>query len=674
MDRYNAHLNLNISLSRKIELFASVGFSYINKTLQEQGLLDATNPILTAIYKAPILSPYKKDEYNHQLPTYDVVRQFGVTNPLAAVNTIDMNADLYNLFFDAGANYKLTKDIKLTGLLGLFYNYNRETGFIPGKSSGAIAPLEEGIALNTERAGTGQALNLHFNLNSQYSKKIGIHSINGSLGYQVLITQNEFDAGKGRNSSSDFYKTLSYVSTEGRQFWGYINMWNWMSTYAHADYTFNNILTAAFNVSLDGSSSSGKDAPRFGIFPSASLTWKVKNMIWLKNLDAINMLNLRAEYSVTGNSRFSSNISKYYYTGQIFRQLSGIVRGNIPNTNLKWESSNSLNFGMEASFLRNRIQASIDYYETLTGNVIIPKTISSVYGIDYIYDNAGKISNNGIELWIQAGAIESKDFGLVIGGTATMNKSILKSLGGEAERITEFEDGSAIISRVGESPFNFYGYKSIGVFSSQTEATAAALSDYKGDSFNAGDIHFTDIIADNVIDNRDRDLIGNADADLYGSVYTNIRFKSFSLTADFGYSLGNEAYNATRRKSESMSNFYNQSSAVNYRWQTDGQITEIPKAVYGDPMQNSRFSDRWIEDASYIRLNNLTLSYQLNKGLLRYIQSGTVFIAGENLFTITNYLGYDPETAYSYNPLMLGFDYAKLAIPRTVKCGVKLQF
>lgn len=674
MSRYNTRLNANITLSQKVELFSSVGLTYVNSQQHEQGLLDATNPVLTALYKAPILNPYRKDEFNHQLPTYDIVRQFNVSNPLAVINKVEMTTNYSDLFLNTGLNYQLNADLKLTGVFGLYSNYTRQNGFVPGKSSGSVVPLENGVALNTARSGVGKTSNTYYDINAQYTKPLDNNHLNAGLGYRGLITKQEFDAGKGRNTSSDFYTTLSYVDSEGRNFWGYINLWNWMSLYGYMDYNFNNLLLASLNISTDGSSSSGNDAAQFGVFPSASLTWMVKNMDWLKDMGIVDRLNLRADYSITGNSQFSPNLSKQYYTSQIYRELSGIVRGNMANTHLKWETNNTLDVGLDLALFKYKVQATIDFYQTITNDVILPEKISPVFGTDYRYANMGKISNKGIEAGLQINLIESNDIELVVGGTIAANKNVLKSLGGQEDQIVTLGDGSSIISSVGHSPYSFYGFVSEGVFVSQIDAEGAGLVDYKGEQFNAGDIRFKDINKDGIINDKDRIILGDASPDFFGGFFTQLRYKQFALAAHFNYSYGNMAYNATRRELESMKNFYNQSVAVNRRWQTEGQVTDMPRAVYGDPMQNSRFSDRWIEDASFLRLAAITLNYQIDQPLLRYIKGGNIYITGENLFTLTNYLGNDPVNSFSYDPMRQGMDYGKLELPLTVKLGFNLQF
>jgi TonB-linked SusC/RagA family outer membrane protein len=674
MSRYSSRLNANIVLGKKMDLFSSVGFAFLNSQLHEQGMLEATNPLLTSLYKAPILSPYRKDVFNNQLPGYDVVRQFNVSNPLSVLNNVSMGTDMYDFTFNTGLNYNHSKEFKVTGTFGLFYNYSRENAFIPGKTLHTIVPLQGGSALNTARAGVGEALNYYANINSQYKKQFGDNYINAVLGYQALITRNEYDAGQGINTASDFYHTLDNV-TEGENFWGYIEEWNWMNYYTHFDYTYKNLLTASLSASYDAASSTGSDATRWGLFPSAGLTWYVKNMKFLQNVNAINNLNIMAEYSKTGNSRMSARTSKYYYVGQKFRDLSGIVRGNVPNTQLKWESSTTFDLGLELTALNNRFTTSFNFYKILSEDVILPSKISPEFGIESIFYNQGTISNQGIELSFMLDLISFKDVSFTVGGNLCMNENKLESLGSNTEIISGMSDGSAIISRVGESVYSFYGYKSEGVIASQAEADELGVIDYKGQQFNAGDVHFTDTYGDDgIIDARDRTIIGSAEPDMFGGFFANLRYRKFNLVANFTYSMGNEMYNAVRRSLESMDNFYNQSTAVKRRWQTDGQVTDIPKAVYNDPMNNSRFSDRWIEDASFVRLSNLTLSYDFDADFVKFLQGGVIYVTGENLYTFTDYLGLDPVTSYSYNPMLQGFDYGKTPMPATVKFGFKLQF
>jgi hypothetical protein len=189
-------------------------------------------------------------------------------------------------------------------------------------------------------------------------------------------------------------------------------------------------------------------------------------------------------------------------------------------------------------------------------------------------------------------------------------------------------------------------------------------------AFKGGDVRFIDANGDKLIDDRDRQVIGNPNPDFFGSIVNSLSWKSFSLETFFTFTQGNDIYNYTRRQLESQSNFNNQTTAVLNRWRNDGHVTSMPRASLGDPLGNSRFSDRWIEDGSYFRLRSATLSYNLpiKTNFLRY---SVLYITGNNLFTLTNYLGYDPEMSGTSSALGQGVDITLEPQFKSLQVGVK---
>ncbi len=673
-NRYQTQINTNMMINRKLELFATVGLAYMQGDFQEQGMIGATNPVLVAYNKSPLLSPYKKDDDGSVLDEYDIYR-YGVSNPVAIVNTLVAKNKQYDVNLRLGLNYRMNENLMFSGIVGLYYNYNQENVFIPGVTDMTVIPMNNDLAENTVRDGVGEAKNMYYNLSAYYNKIFNdIHAVNISAGIQLLRSHKEYDAGAGYNTANDFYQTLDYVESGSESFYGYIDDWNWMNFYAHGDYTWKSLIRTSLNVGIDGSSSSGSDANRFGIFPSAGVTFMAKNLKSLANSSFLNKMDFRAGYGLTGNSRFSSNYGKNYYHSAQFQSLSGIVRSNIPNTRLKWEETKQLDLGMDLSLLRHRIDFSFDYYKAKSDHVLFAQPISSVFGSSSYYINTSKLENHGLEVAMSAALIQTKNFEWIVGGNIATTKSKLVSLGGVTENITSFSDGAEVVSMVGEKPYCFYGYVSDGVFSTSEEASAANLTDWKGDAYGAGDIHYHDVNRDGVIDDEDKQILGSAIPDFFGGFNTSLRVGNFGLSAEFIYSVGNDAYNGVRRSIEAMANFNNQSEAVANRWQLEGQITDIPRAVYGDPMENNAFSSRWIEKASFLKLKTVTLSYDFDKKFLDFFRSGTIYLTGENLFTWTDYLGLDPEFSYSYSEAMQGMDYAKVIIPHCVKFGFNLKF
>ena len=670
MERFHTLLNANVLVNKQLNIFATVGLAYMNGHYQMQGMDITTNPILAAYARSPFLSPYEKDREGNTLKTYashfygrSKSRDYSVSNPLAIVNTLDSRNRQYDLNMKAGIAYNPFRELTLTGTVGLYYNYDNEHLFIPGASEATIVPLSDKYGLRNNAVSDGVAVTTNFfaNLNASYKKTFNyVHQLNAIAGWQLMTTKNEYDAGEGRNTGNDFYQTLG-STIDGRRFLGYINSWNWTNFYGHADYTYNNMVQASVNIAVDAASSTGTDVARFYTYPSVGVTLLGKG--WKPLLDAtwLNKLNVRAEYGLTGNSRFSSQMGGYYYSTVPYMQLSTIVRSNIPNVSLKPEKNASLNLGLDLSVLNNRLNVSFDYYNNQISDMISAMPLSSVYGSVPYYANVGKLENTGIELSVQASLVRTRNFEWIVGGNITRSRDKIKSLGGEEQIVLSYDNGVQMVNRVGESPYQFYGYQADGVYSTQAEADAANLSNRTGRRYNAGDVRFVDQNGDNRIDDKDRILLGSAAPSYFGGFYTQLKYKGFALSAEFSYSKDNIAYNAVRQQLEAVSTTNNQSIAAVNRWTVEGQKTDMPKATWKDPVGNSYFSSRWMEDASYLRMKNVTLSYTFSKTLWNFFRSGTIYVTGENLLTFTDYLGMDPEFSYSYAENMQGFDNAKLS-------------
>ena len=671
--RYSTRLNSNINLGGKFDLQAIAALTYNTADLREQGILPATNPLLAALHRAPILGAYEKDAANNVLPRLEGVRQFGVSNPAALLQTADFKSDVYDVFVQGNLGYQVSPKFRLNALLGLYSNYTRQASFIPGLSSGTIVPLEDGIALNSARAGAGQTSNISWNVYGNYQKNWSRDEAYFGGGVQGLLTSQEYDAGLGRNTSSDFYRTLNYVNNAGRRFWGYNERWNWMNIYGYTQYNWRSLIKFDVNLSVDGTSVSGAEANRFGVFPAADVSFMLSNMGAFKEVSQLDNLVLKLGYAKTGNSRFSSKIGQSFYSSQLYRELAGIVVGNIPNEAIRWEDNQNWQANLIFSGIDQRLNVNVGYYYNRADNLLNAFPVSPVAGIDRVYLNGGRIDNQGLEIDFNLAVIDNKDWSLTWRGNLSTLKSTVKKLTNNADIIYSQADGVSRINRVGESPFSFYGPRFLGVIPSGDAADALALRDFRNRYFGAGDAQFADINQDQIIDNEDEMLLGSNLPKLFGGTSLAVRYKQISLSGLLSFSKGNKMYNGVRRSVERMDSYANQSEAVLRRWQQDGQQTSIPQATYGDPMENARFSDRWIEDASFLRIENITLSYRFGQHRFPILSNSEWYIAGENLVTWTDYLGLDPVTAYSNSIAYMGGDYAKIPMPRTFKLGVNIK-
>ena len=682
-DRYNAQINASVLVSKQLEIRANVNTAYLKGQYQEQGLSLETNPMLAAYRRSPLLNSHQSDMYGNLISRY-ASYQFGaiensdfwISNPVSLVNTLLGKNRQYDVNAKIQLIYTPLRNLTLNGIVGMYYNYSQEETFVPGIDNKDIVPQfdQYGKIDNSVRVGTNHTFNLYFNANAAYKLNFGEqHKLNFNLGWQSLLTNYEYDAAFGRNTGNDFYKTMGKTQTIGKYFSGYNNKWNWMNIFAHADYTYNNIVKVGMTTSLDGASSTGKDASRMYFYPAFDAVLMTKNLPLISSAKWLDKLNVYANMAFTGNSRYSSHLGKYYYTSQPYQTIAGIVRANVPNTELKPERDRTFNVGFESSILHNRIQLGFGYYNTLATNVLMTGIRSSVLGTSQYYNNDAELESKGIELSFSASPIYTKDLRWMIGGNLTTLKNKVKSLGSLSDLTSTLSDDAQIITRVGENPYSFYGYQSVGVFSTTAEAEKANLS-ANGQKFAAGDVHYVDQNNDGIIDDNDRVVLGSATPDFFGSFFTRLEYKSFALDMTFAYSVGNKAYNAVRRITESGSDFANQSTALLRRWSMEGQQTDIPRVRFNDVVGNNAFSDRWIEDAGYLKLRDVTFSYTWNKPLFNILQGGTVFVTGQNLICFTKYLGLDPEFSYSYSTLMQGVDYAKATAPRAFKVGVNLRF
>lgn len=690
-DRYHTLISADVMASRTVDIFANVGLAYITSDLQNVGMETETNPILSAYWSMPLISPYAKQTdgsylssyatYNawntNSNPTYDYDN---VSNALAIVNTVEGTDKIYDANTQIGINWQVNDYLKLTAMANLYYNYTEETMFVPGVTNQAIIPQVYGTGSNKVGNGVIRQSQNTFQISGEYKRTFGEkHDFGAKLLARMIMKDVEVDISEGYNTASDYFNTLDNTNNEQASY-GSNTEWNYLGWAFHADYTYNKVIRGTVNVAIDGTSASGVDAARYGLFPSAGITFMAANTGALPAW--INLFNVTLEASLSGNSRFSSNYGKNYYVSSTVFNIGGISRSGVPNTSLTWEKKKQLDLGVDLSLFKGKVDLGVNLFTSESYDLLLNRDISAVYGsVDY-YDNTGKISGKGVELSFRVNPIHTKDWDLAISATMTNVKNEIKSLGGQDSYIIEYtgynNDDAQMIMRVGESPYEFYGYKTAGVYSTTAEAEAAGLVNAAGDAYEAGDVIFIDVsgpdgVPDGVINEYDRVSLGSGLPDLYGGINVMLRWKRIYVNANFGYSIGNKLYNATRRQLESMSTFYNQSTAVLDRWQVEGQVTDMPRATYGDPIGNNDFSDRWIEDGDYLKLRSVKLGYNFDK-LFGIVRSGTIYVAAENLFCITKYLGSDPEFSYSYDESLRGFDYAKATSPVTVKVGFNLNF
>ena len=357
--------------------------------------------------------------------------------------------------------------------------------------------------------------------------------------------------------------------------------------------------------------------------------------------------------------------------------IAALSFAGIGNTEIQWETTRRFNVGLETNLLKNRLGISVNYFRSTTDNLLTRQSVGFLSGLDQNWSNGGKLKNEGFDVTANAKILALKDFQWQAGLSVGHYKNQISELPDNKQYIDNEVYGATIRTQVGQAANLFYGYKALGVFSTAAEAQKAGLYILNENGvdktyFGAGDIQFADLNGDNQITEADRTVIGDPNPDVYGNIFTSMAYKRFKLDVRFNYSLGNDVFNYQRMQLESGSRFMNQTTALTRRWQLEGQVTDIPQITFQDPMGNSRFSDRWIEDGSYLRLKTVTLSYELPLNS-EYIQGLQFWIQANNVFTMTRYLGTDPEFSMTSNVIGQGIDVGQLSQSRSFVAGIKIN-
>jgi hypothetical protein len=432
---------------------------------------------------------------------------------------------------------------------------------------------------------------------------------------------------------------------------------------------------------MDGSSRFGSEAKsglgingvRYSFMPSLGAAWIVSSGSSYGTSTKVDLFKFRATLSRSGNDDIGNYTARQTYTSQNFLGMQGLVRSGVPNPSIQWETSTKANFGVDVAFWNDRMAMSVDLYSSKTTDMLVYEKVLSGSGFDNVLTNGGAMRNTGIEAMVNMRAINRSALKWDLGfNFATNRNKILTVPNGQFLTNTH---GATIITQTGAAANVFYGYKTMGVFKTTNDALASGLRTKNADgtfsNFQGGDVRFVDVNGDRIIDEKDMQQLGSSAPRFHGSFSSKLSLKRFTLDALFTFSQGNEVFNQLRYYLESASSTDNQLNSVVNRWRTEGQVTNMPKASFGDPRGNNRFSDRWIEDGSYLRLRNITLSYDLSFKE-KFVKNATVYLTGNNLLTFTKYMGFDPEFSAGNAGFAQGIDTGLDPLFRSVTMGIRI--
>lgn len=644
----------------------------------------------------------------------------GLVNPYWILRNGDGNNKNYQeqtqFNLNIAPRYQVNKYLTLEDRFSYILNRSNEKYYLPKNGT----PMKEveglGSVQSVIRSQFGKETTIFNDLSAHWVRTFGAHHVDVLGGFRLASYSFTASHVAGHNNGNDKMPNMSF-GLQYKDYGGTNDTWMNLAYYLRGSYNYLNRYFVDVTTSMEASSRFGKETRegiklagvKWGIFPAVQAGWLISNEQWF-NLPAINYLKLTAGYEESGNDNVDYYATRTYFNNiQFLDRATALVLTNIENPRIQWETTRRFNLGLQANFLQDRIALGVNFFTGKTSNLLTRKAVSDITGLRYMWDNDGALRNTGVEVNLNTVIVNTKDWRWQLGAsmghykneivelpTSSLNYLTTYALDANGARDLSTESTihgflssvygtDNVLTAVGGPAGVFYGYKTAGVFSSDAEAAAAGrygylryptgISAQPYRNFVAGDVRFVDQNGDGWISEADMVKIGDPNPDIFGNIFTNLSWKHLTLDLVFKYSLGNDIFNYQRSQLEAANNIWNQTTSVVNRWRYEGQTTDVPRTMSAENDQwvnNERFSDRWIEDGSFLKLKKVRLTYKLPLNL-SWLQGLALWAEANNVFTLTKYLGSDPEFAAGNGVLYQGIDAGWLPSSRSFNIGVNIN-
>lgn len=620
--------------------------------------------------KALPIYPVKNEDGSWSGPDGNSEWYGSTRNPIGPTELNKSQTDGYNFLANLTAELTFTKWLKFKSTFGYDAKFWFIDNFTP-KYNWKPTPTEETSRYKSDNKSFTYLWDNYFLFDHTFAEK---HRVGLMAGMSAQWNTNDY-----LNAQKNVFMFDNvHEMDNGEEMYaigGNETEWALLSYMARVNYSYEDRYLLTATIRRDGSSRFGKKH-RWGTFPSVSVAWRASQEKWFPKNDYINDLKVRAGYGVTGSQASVGNYSylasyntSVYPFGISSGNQTALVSSTLANPYIHWEEVAQTNIGFDASLFNSRVMFSFDAYLKETRDMLVKASIPITSGFEdttTTYTNAGKVRNQGIEMSLHTINLTG-ELGWETNLTATYNKNKIKDLNSDVPYYINQINNSYVTMLAKDYPINvFYGYVTDGIFQNQSEVNTHAVQP----GAEPGDIRFRDLNNDGVINDSDRTVIGNPNPSWLFSMNNSLSYKGFELSVFLQGIAGNKIYNANNIDNTGMAAAYNQTTDVLKRWQGEGTSNSMPRAVFGDPNQNTRVSDRFVENGSYLRLKNITLSYTFPKQWLQkaQIENARLSLSCENVGTITGYSGFDPEVGIN------GIDQNRYPISRTFSLGLNFNF
>lgn len=676
-DRGSIRINLDREINNKLKFGVSMSGSISkNKAaMQSSNRNDAsTSVVYGALLSRPFVSPYTVD---------DEIDQTQQGNPLTLINLADDQNRITSILANMFINYTIAKglDFKVNG--GVNTSNSRRDFYHPRGTT--LGNLEGGYAYLGEGSSFNYLTEYTLNYNKTINKKHRVNAVTGYTWQEWVRKSFNINVLNFPNDNMLYYNLSSGTSISNPR--TSTSQWGLASFIGRLNYSFDNRYMVTFTAREDGSTRLA-DGNKWDFFPSIALGWNLHNEKFMKNVEFISSFKLRASYGLSGNQAVTVGATKARLgsTGSVANESIqiGYVLSNMANSTLHWEITKQGNFGFDLAMFENRVTFGFEYYKKLTEDLLIGLTIPPSNGLTKYDTNQGSVENTGSEFDLR-GKLLTKAVKWDITGNISYNRNKIVSLGEGVKSFTGPVFGAVgsqtlHIAEVGHPIGSFYGYRIIGIYQNQEEIDASPTdpSNKTPGSFKFKDISGPDGVPDGVISANDREIIGNPYPDFVFGITNNLEWKAFNLSVFIQGNVGQDVINANRYNMDALARGLQSNArqeAYDNRWTGEGTSNKYPRATDSASPFSNRFSDFIVEDASFVRLKNVTLSYTIESKKIKFAKNIKLYVTGGNLLTLTNYKGYDPEiNSKGDNSMTPGVDSGSIPQYKTLSAGINVGF
>lgn len=669
-DRYSFRMNLDNLVSDKFKIGVSTGFSRSNSN-RIQNDNNIYGVLSTALLLGSHIPVYNADG------TYGRDQNASIENPVANALEPTYNVFSNRLLTNIYGELSILEGLSFRTSFSVDYLSLRDDRFIPAthiQAAGVNGTGEQGMSSD---------LNLVNENYFTYRKSFGDLNFDALVGASFQNSQYEDFFGRGQNFPGKTIRELAAASvkqtvTSSKTEWG-LN-----SYFSRFNFNWQQKYFISASVRADGSSRFGANN-RWGVFPAVSGAWRLSQENFLRDNSLISELKLKASWGIRGNQNIGNFASRALISpGANYLQRAGLAPSQLGNPNLSWEEREDIDLGLELGLFNDRVVLNVEAYQGTTNELLLSRPLVGASGYTGITENIGSVQNRGIDISLNTVNVETSKVTWSTNFNLSFFKNEVLALAG-----APFAAGFASWVEEGQALGAFRGFRTVRLFQTQAEidelnARARELTGnnnavYQSTLTRPGDIMFEDLNGDGRITADDQTILGTANPDFYGGITNNISAYGFDLSFFFQFSVGNFVFNNTRAFSEGMNSIFGQAGTISNRWTPDNQTTDVryPRAVFQDPNNNRRVSDRFVEDASYLRLKNLSLGYNIPGNVMSKIgmTKGRIYVSGQNLLTFTNYSGFDPEiSTFGETNTAPGTDFLTFPQARTMIVGLNLGF